>query len=52
MRHENQYGPHAYYCYWLRETGLRETRWIVDIVWLMDNHMTFNEWIYETTYKI
>ena len=36
-------------CDWLTKTGLRETQWILDTVWiLMQNYNpTFKEWINE-----
>ena len=36
-------------CFWLEELGLRETRWILDADWFLNDGMTmtFNQWINE-----
>ena len=35
-------------CFCLEESGLRETRWILDATWFIKNQtMTYNEWIGE-----
>jgi len=30
---------------WLRKLGLKETRWILDAVWLINQNQKFSEWI-------
>jgi len=30
---------------WLRKLGLKETRWILDAVWLISQDQTFSKWI-------
>ena len=40
---------HVDSCDWLRDTGLRETQWILDTEWLLTQitSVTFKEWIGE-----
>jgi len=46
---DNEFNLHACACEWLRDMGLRETRWILDTEWfsIYNCRITFNEWIYD-----
>lgn len=36
-------------CRWLKKVGLKETRWILDVAWLLSScdDLTYREWIEE-----
>ena len=45
---EHGYGLPSGACIWLREIGLKETRWILDAEWIMKHdNTTFNKWMRE-----
>ena len=43
---EDDDGLHSYAYDWLDRTGLKETLWIIDYIYLRDffNNQTFNQW--------
>ncbi len=47
---EDESNLHACACRWLRDMGLKETRWILDADWFIvyyKNRITFHKWINE-----
>ena len=42
-------GLHVDACEWLKDMGLKETRWILDSEWLLSfiNNITYEKWIRE-----
>ena len=45
----NNYDLYPSACLWLRQMGLKETRWFLDTEWLLSsyNNVTYKEWISE-----
>ena len=45
----NNYDLYPSACLWLRQMGLKETRWFLDTEWLLSsyNSMSYKEWIDE-----
>lgn len=45
----NGFNLNAYDCIWLKDMGLKETRWILDREWFFvfysNKQLTFNEWV-------
>ena len=46
---DNGFNLHASACEWLRDMGLKETRWILDREWFIayDVNITYSEWTKE-----
>ena len=45
--HEDENGLQSHAYDWLHTTGLKETLWIIDYIYLIDyfNNPTFNQWV-------
>ncbi len=45
---DNGFNLHAHACRWLRDMGLKETRWILDREWFLNHYngtVTYYDWI-------
>ncbi len=44
-----EFNLHVHDCEWLRDMGLKETRWILDSEWILSfiDNITYEQWIIE-----